>query len=96
MSLSEKKSDDISEEDWVILDRRALTMIKLTLVPSTTFNIANERMTKEFITAPCNMYEKPSTSNNVYLMRRVFNLKLTESQSMDKHLNEFNTIMTQL
>ena len=78
------------------MDRRTLATIRLTLAPIVAFNIVNKRMTKGLMAAICNIYEKPSASNKVYLMRRLFNLKMTESQLMDKHLNEFNTIMSQL
>ncbi|PKA62503.1 hypothetical protein AXF42_Ash009390 [Apostasia shenzhenica] len=46
--------------------------------------------------ALCNMYEKPSALNKVYLMRRLFNLKMTEESSVTDHINEFNIITTQL
>ncbi|KAE8711604.1 Detected protein of confused Function [Hibiscus syriacus] len=42
------------------------------------------------------MYEKPSISNKVHLMRRLFNLRMTERASMTQHLNKLNTITTQL
>ena len=86
----------MSDEGWVIDDRRALALIMLTLAPTVAFNIVNDKMAKGLMAALCNMYEKPLASNKVYLMRQLFNLKMTESQLMDKHLNEFNTIMTQL
>ncbi|KAE8682957.1 AGC (cAMP-dependent, cGMP-dependent and protein kinase C) kinase family protein, putative isoform 1 [Hibiscus syriacus] len=43
-----------------------------------------------------NMYEKPSASNKVHLMRRLFNLRMAEGASVAQHLNELNTITTQL
>ena len=42
------------------------------------------------------MYEKPSALNKVHLMIRLFNLQMTEGASVAKHLNELNTITTQL
>ena len=42
------------------------------------------------------MYEKPSASNKVHLMRRLFNLRMAEGASVAQHLNELNTITTQL
>ena len=42
------------------------------------------------------LYEKPSASNKVHLMRRLFNLRMTEGASVAQHLNELNTITTQL
>ena len=42
------------------------------------------------------LYEKPSTSNKVFLMKRFFNMKMSEGGSVADHLNEFNTITSQL
>ena len=42
------------------------------------------------------MYEKPSAMNKVYLMRRLFNLQISEGGSVAGHINEFNMITSQL
>ena len=42
------------------------------------------------------MYEKSSTNNKVYLIKKLFNLKMVENASVMQHLNEFNTITNQL
>ena len=42
------------------------------------------------------MYEKPSTSNKVYLMKKLFSMKMNEGSSVQNHVNEFNTITNQL
>ena len=42
------------------------------------------------------MYEKPSANNKVHLIKKLFNLKMTENASVAQHLNEFNTITNQL
>jgi len=42
------------------------------------------------------MYEKPSTNNKVQLMKKLFDLKMTEDASVTQHLNNFNTITNQL
>ena len=36
------------------------------------------------------LYEKPSASNKVFLMKRLFNMKMSEGGSVSDHLNEFN------
>ncbi len=38
------------------------------------------------------LYEKPSASNNVFLMKRLFNMKMSDNGSVVDHLNEFNTV----
>ena len=60
------------------------------------FNIVNEKTTVDLMRALSNMYEKPSASNKVYLMRCLFNLKMAEGASVADHINEFNVITTQL
>ena len=42
------------------------------------------------------LYEKPSTSNKVFLMKQLFNMKMLEGGSVGDHLNEFNTVINQL
>ena len=42
------------------------------------------------------LYEKPSASNNVFLMKCLFNMKMSEGGSVADHLNEFNIVTSQL
>ena len=41
-------------------------------------------------------YEKPSSSNKVFLMKHLFNMKMSEGGSIVDHLNQFNTLTSQL
>ena len=84
------------EDDWNLLYRQALEVIRLTLSRNVAFNIVKEKTTAGLMTALSSMYEKPSASNKVHLMRRLFNLRMTEGASVAQHLNELNTITTQL
>ncbi|KAE8705011.1 Cytochrome P450 84A1 [Hibiscus syriacus] len=74
----------------------ALGVIRLTLSRNVAFNIAKEKTTAGLMAALSSMYEKSSASNKVHLMRRLFNLRMAEGASMAQHLNELNTITTQL
>jgi hypothetical protein len=42
------------------------------------------------------IYEKPSVSNKVVLMKRLFNMKMSKVGSVVDNLNEFNTVTNQL
>ncbi len=42
------------------------------------------------------MYEKPSASNKVFLMKRLFNLRMKNGGSVAEYLNDFNGLTTQL
>ena len=39
------------------------------------------------------MYEKPSTSNKIYLTRLLFAMRLNEGDYVADHVNEFNFIL---
>jgi hypothetical protein len=42
------------------------------------------------------LYEKPSASNKVFVMKRLFNMKMSEGGFVADHLNDFNTVTNQL
>ena len=60
------------------------------------FNISKEKTTEGLMTTLGKLYEKPSASNKVFLMKRLFNMKMSENGSVADHLNDFNTITSQL
>jgi hypothetical protein len=60
------------------------------------FNISKEKTTKELMDALDKLYEKASASNKVFLMKRLFNMKMSEGGFVVDHLNEFNTTTNQL
>jgi hypothetical protein len=92
----EKKSMTMKDEEWEVLDRKALGTIQLSLEASMAFNISKEKTMKEMMDALDKLYEKPSASNKVFLMKRLFNMKMSEGGSIADHLNEFNTVTNQL
>ena len=91
-----KKPTTMSDAEWEVLDRKALGTVRLSLSKSVTFNISKEKTTKDVMDALSRMYEKPSASNKVFLMRKLFNMKMVEGGVVAEHLNEFNTVMSQL
>jgi hypothetical protein len=56
------------------------------------FIISKENTPKELMEALAKLYEKQSMSNKVFLMKRLFNMKMLEGGSVPYHLNEFNTV----
>jgi hypothetical protein len=86
----------MKDEEWVFLDRKALGMIWLSLVALVAFNISKEKTTKELMDALDKLHKKKSASNKVFLMKRLFNMKMSEGGFVADHLNEFNTVTNQL
>jgi hypothetical protein len=81
------KSMDMKDEEWEVLDRKTLEMIWLSLEASMDFNISKENTTKELMDALAKLYEKPSASNKVFIMKKLFNMKMQEGGSVAYHLN---------
>ena len=90
------KPETMKAEEWTLLDRQVLGVIRLTLSKSIAHNIVKEKTTVDLMKALFGMYEKPSANNKEHLMKKLFNLKMAENASIAQHLNEFNTITNQL
>ena len=61
-----KKPAAMKDEEWEILDRKALGTIRLSLAASMAFNISKEKTTKDLMDALAKLYEKPSASNKYF------------------------------
>jgi hypothetical protein len=81
-----KKPMAMKDEEWEILDRKALGTIRLSLAVSVDFNISKEKTTKGLMDALAKLYEKPSASNKVFLMKILFNMKMSKGGSIADHL----------
>ena len=79
----------MEEEEWSLLDKQVLGVIRLTLIRSVAHNVVKEKTTVDLMKALSSMYEKPSANNKVHLM-------MVEGTPVAQHLNEFNTITNQL
>ena len=91
-----KKLMATKDEEWEILDRKALGTIRLSLAALVAFNISKEKTTKGLMDALAKLYEKPSASNKVFLMNRLFNMNMSEGGFVADHLNEFNMVTNHL
>ena len=87
-----KNQRSMSNDEWDLLDIKALGSIRLCLAPSVAFNITKAKTTEYLMKTLATLYEKPSTSNRVILMKHLFNMKMVEVGSITYHLNEFKAI----
>jgi hypothetical protein len=60
------------------------------------FNILKEKTMNKLMDALAKLYEKPSASTKLFLMKRLFNMKMSEGGSIADHSNEFNIVTNQL
>ncbi len=98
LSLSEKtkKLSSMSNIEWDIFYRKELGTIRQCLAASVAFNISKEMTTKGLMSALEKLYKKPSASNKVFLMKCLFNMKMSKGGFVVDHLNEFNIVISQL
>ncbi|VFR00914.1 unnamed protein product [Cuscuta campestris] len=90
------KPEKMSDADWAGLDRKAMSVICLSLTKNVAFNILKEKTTKGIMDAMSNMYEKPSAANKVFLIRELVNTKMKEGTSVTEHINKLNSILARL
>ena len=90
------KMTNMKDEEWEVPGIKALGTIQLFLVVLVAFNISKEKKMIDLMEALVKIYEKHSTSNKVLLIKHLFNMNLLEGGSISNHLNDFNTITSQL
>ena len=86
LALLGRKPENMDEEEGASLDGQVLGLVRLTLMRKVAYNVIKERSIVGLMTATYDMYEKLSANNKVYLMKNLFNLKMTERMSITQHL----------
>ena len=87
-----KQTMAMKDEKWEVIDIEELGTILLFLDSSVNFNISKEKTTEGVMSTLGKLYEKPSASNKVFLMKRLFNMNMLKGGSVADHLKEFNTL----
>ena len=87
-----QKPMKMTEGEQEVLDLKALGAIWLSLASTIVFNVYREKMTQDLIAALSKIYKKSSSSNKIFLMKKLFNLKMADSKSVTEHPNEFNML----
>lgn len=90
------KPEKMEQEEWELLDRKAMSVIRLSLSRDVAYHTITSRSTKEVMKTLEEMYQKPSITNKVHLIRRLFDLRMLERTPVQQYLNEFNMINVQL
>ena len=73
LPLLGEKPATMKDDEWTLLNRQVLGVIRLTLSRSITHNVVKEKTTTDLMKALSGMYEKPSANNKVHLMKKLFN-----------------------
>ena len=71
-----EKLETMKAEEWALLDKQILRVMRLILFRSVAHNVVKEKTTADLMKALSSMYEKSSANNKVHLMKKLFNLKM--------------------
>lgn len=94
--LLNKKPEGMKDDEWNLLNRKMFGVSRLIPLKKAGHNMAAEKTTTGLMKVLSDMNGKPCVCNKVHLMKKLFNLNMTEGATVVEHLNKFNTIINQL
>jgi hypothetical protein len=83
-------------EEWDKLERRERSMICLCLVDSILLNVSGEDSTKKMWDKMGILYQSKYLVNKLFLIKKLYLLRMSDGSSVTQHLNVFNTNLSQL
>jgi hypothetical protein len=95
-TLEGKLPKDMKEEEFVEMDRMALGAVRLSLSNDVRRFVIKETTLKGMMDSLSNMYEKPNAVQQLYLMRRLFTLKMGKGISVRQQVGIVGDIIEQL
>jgi hypothetical protein len=82
--------------DWKKLDRKEKSTIQLCLSDSVLLNVSEEATAKDLWDKLRKLYQSKSLVNKLFLRNNLYNLRMRDGDSVENHLNTFNTVVSQL
>ena len=92
----DEKLQTMKDEEWKVLDRKTLGIVHLNLTRYIAFNAKDHDTTVGLIKAFFNMYEQSFAAHKVFLIKKLFNLKMPENDNFREYLKSFNETKDQL
>ncbi|MCO5588543.1 hypothetical protein L7F22_047274 [Adiantum nelumboides] len=95
--LKERKEGVYKDDQWEELDAKARATICLHLGESIFFTIMDKTLVFELWDSLCSAWDgKSSSKQQGFLMKKLVRLSMKEDSSVISHLNEFNSLYSQL
>ena len=83
----------MSYEDWMKLDRKARSTILLCLTNLVLLNVSEEHALKKLWENLGNLYQSKSMVNKLFLQKKLYLLRMNDSDSVTEYLNAFNIVI---
>ena len=91
-----ERTEEITQEKWNEMDGNAIANIHLALADEILSSIEEKRTAKEIWDHLTKLYEAKSLHNKIFLKRKLYTLRMSESSSITEHINTLNTLFSQL
>ena len=86
----------MDDDDWEELDALTMSTIRLHLVDSVYFIVLDSKNSKELWKKVCKHMRRKLQQTKCFYMRKLYDLRMKDSDSVASHLNEFNALCSQL
>jgi hypothetical protein len=86
----------MSMEEWEKLERRARSMIRLCLADSVLLNVSSEDLAKKLWDKLGSLYQSKYFINKLFLIMKLYLLRMSYVSLVNDYLNVFNTILSML
>ena len=90
------KPKSISDEYWMKLNRKGRSTIRLCLADLVLLNVSEEDTVKKLWDKLGNLYQSNSMVNKLFVLKKLYLLRMNDDDSVTKQLNAFNIVISQL
>lgn len=94
--LRDSKPNNTEALDWEELQERTATTIRLCLVDEFLYHMMELAFPREVWKKFESQYMLKSLTNKLYLMQKLYGLKMQEGADLQQHVNAFNQIISDL
>nr|GEU66026.1 Gag-Pol polyprotein [Tanacetum cinerariifolium] len=95
-AIGERPAEVTDDSKWDEMDENAIINLHLALVDGVLSSIKKKKIAKDIWDHLARLYEARSLHNKKLLKRKLYALRMTESNSMTEHVNNLNTLFSQL
>ncbi|GJR08587.1 retrovirus-related pol polyprotein from transposon TNT 1-94 [Tanacetum coccineum] len=95
-AIGERPVEVTDDSKWDEMDGNAIANLHLALADGVLSSIEEKKTAKEIWDHLARLYEARTLHNKIFLKRKLYALRMTESTSVTEHVNNLNTLFSQL
>ncbi|GJR87113.1 gag-pol polyprotein [Tanacetum coccineum] len=95
-AIGERPAEVTDDSKWDEMDGNAIANLHLALADGVLSSIEEKKTAKDIWDHLARLYEARSLHNKIFLKRKLYALRMIESTSVTEHVNNLNTLFSQL